>query len=614
MVRGTSSVALGLTLTLALGPVLPSRAEEAPRLAPELFLAIGHQDLAGLQALLSKGVGVESRNTLGMTGLMIAASTGNVEMVKALLAKGADINASSPFGSPLTFAAWYPNPATALYLLEQGAKIDARRPDGITTLMLAARNGSPELVKAILAKKAELDTLDNSGATALSHAARSGHAGAAELLLAAGARVNAADKDGWTPLMHAAVNGHAAAAKALLTKGADPKVRDGKGRTALLLAASYGDHPEAVRALLAGGAERDARDGKSRTALALAEIRGYGETAKVLKELGAETVTVGAIRTAREAAQIGLERVQQSTQMFVKRTGCVSCHHEGIGRVATAFAREHGFPVNEATDQEQEKRATASLAELKPLLDRAVADPAETKNVPIADIGDLVTGLGSTLLGMDEKKAAANPTVGAATMVIARMQTPEGDWRFGFQRVPIQSSYFTATALAVKAMRAYAPKQYADEIEGRLARAKAWLLSAPAPNAEDKVYRLLALKWMDASVEERKKAVEELRAAQLPDGGWAQLPGMGSDAYATGTALYALAQGAEVAAKDEAYQRGVAFLLRTQDDDGTWYVQKRAIPANNYFDTGYSFGQSQYISYAAGCWATIALIHASEGS
>lgn len=614
MVRGTSGVALGLTLTLALGSALPSRAEEAPRPAPELFLAIGYQDNAGLEALLAHGVGPNSRNTLGMSALMVASSTGNVQGVKALLAKGADLNASSPFGTPLVFAMFQPNPATALLLMERGASLDGKRPDGISILMLAARNGNADLVRAVLAKKVDVSATDNSGANALSHAVRSGNDEAARLLLAAGAKVEVVDRYGWTPLMHAAVNGHAGTVKLLLEKGASPKAQDGKGRTALLLSAAYGDRPEVVRTLLAGGAERDARDGKGRTALALAEMRGYGQTAKALKEAGAQTVTIAALRTAREAARIGLERVQQSNQMFVKRTGCVSCHHEGIGRVTTAFARDRGFRVDEATDGEQEKRTGKFLDDLRPLLERAVADPAETKNVPIADVGDLVTGFGSAILGMDPKKAAASPAVGAATVVMARMQTPDGDWRFGFRRDPIQSSYFTATALAIRAMKAYAPKEQAAEMEGRIAKAKEWLLSAPAPDTEDKVYRLLALKWAGATADERRKAVEELRATQRADGGWAQLGGMASDAYATGTALYALGQAGEVPASNETYQRGVAFLVRTQDDDGTWYVQKRAIPANNYFDTGYSYGQSQYISYAAGCWATIALLRAAEGS
>jgi hypothetical protein len=227
-------------------------------------------------------------------------------------------------------------------------------------------------------------------------------------------------------------------------------------------------------------------------------------------------------------------------------------------------------------------------------------------------VGDFVPGFGSLLLGLDPRKSARSESIGATAMVMARMQTPDGDWRFGMQREPVQSSYFTATAMAIRAMQNYAPQQHKAEIEGRLAKAKSWLRSAPAPNTEDQVFRLLGLKWADATAEERRKAVEELRAAQRPDGGWAQLPGMASDAYATGTALFALRQGGDVAATDEAFQRGIAYLLRTQEEDGTWYVQKRAMPANVYFDTGYSFGQSQYISYTAGCWASMALMLAAE--
>ncbi len=59
------------------------------------------------------------------------------------------------------------------------------------------------------------------------------------------------------------------------------------------------------------------------------------------------------------------------------------------------------------------------------------------------------------------------------------------------------------------------------------------------------------------------------------------------------------------------YQRGVRFLLRTQEADGSWFVNKRAIPLNNYFDTGFPHGQSQYASFNATCWATMALLPAT---
>ena len=103
-----------------------------------------------------------------------------------------------------------------------------------------------------------------------------------------------------------------------------------------------------------------------------------------------------------------------------------------------------------------------------------------------------------------------------------------------------------------------------------------------------------------------------LRASQRPDGGWAPSASLPSDAYATGQALYALNQAGEIPVTDLVYRRGTAFLLRTQDDDGSWFVSKRAMPLNNYFDTGFPHGQSQFSSFNGTCWATMALLLASE--
>jgi hypothetical protein len=86
------------------------------------------------------------------------------------------------------------------------------------------------------------------------------------------------------------------------------------------------------------------------------------------------------------------------------------------------------------------------------------------------------------------------------------------------------------------------------------------------------------------------------------------MPTLSSDAYATGQALYAL-QVAEVNAKEGLYRRGAEFLLRTQLDDGTWFVRTRAFGVQAYFETGFPHGPSQFISATATAWATIALTH-----
>jgi ankyrin repeat protein len=621
MIRSLTLTSVGLSLLAATTVLSPAYTAPPPNPAPEkrnpgLFMAIGHQDAAAVKAMLARGADPNAQNTLGMSALTIAAGVGNLEVIQALLAAGAEVNGGSQFGGPLTFAAYDSKPEVMRLLLEKGASISTARPDRISILMLAARAGHPEVLRQVLAKKADLHAVDNHGSTALSYAARAGKAEAARILLEAGAKVDAADVDGWTPLMHAAVNGHDEVAALLLKKGANLKAKDKMARTALLVAASYGDHPEVVRLLVAGGAPIEAKDGKGRTARALAEGRGYVETARILSEKGARAIPASKtpLRTPRQAAELGLRQVEKSMQVFAKRTGCVSCHHEGIARFATGFAQARGYAIDRVFNKAQEQRVLQAYEEMRPLLQKAAADPSQTGNVPIVDVGDLAPTTGTLLLGLAEHQTPASETLGDAVMVLARTQTPDGDWRFGFVREPVQSSFFSATAMTIRALKTYAPKQHSAEVEQRIGRAKQWLLTASVKSTEDRVFRLLGLKWAGATPEERRKATDELRATQRPDGGWAQFEPLKSDAYATGSALFALNQGGDLPAADPVYQKGAQYLLRTQEDDGTWYVYKRAIPANNYFNSEFPYGQSQYISHAAACWATLALILADETS
>jgi ankyrin repeat protein len=608
----TSRIALATLCLFAAAPEARS-APAAPKPAPELFLAIGRNDAAAVKDLLTRGASPNARNSLDMSALTWAAATGNVEIVKTLLAAGAEVNAPSALGGPLTLAAATGGPAVTRLLIQHKADISALKPDRTSVLMLAARNGDPETIRLLLARKADVAAADNHGTTALSYAAREGNVEAARLLLDAGAKVDAADADGWTPLMHAAVNGRADTVTLLLKRGAGLKAKERGGRTALLLATSYGDHPEVVRRLLSDGADVQAKDARGRSALALAETRGYHAAAKALRAGKARVApAAAAARTPRQAVETSLPRLEQTMQVFLKRTGCLSCHHEGIGRIATGFARAHGYRISESLAREQEKRVANGFQGLLPLHKKAVQDPAELKNIPIADIGDVPPTYGALLLGLEEHGVAPSEALGEAAMALARLQSSAGDWGFVLQRVPVQSSHFTMTAMAMRALRAYAPKQYSAEVEERIGRAKQWLATTTAPDTEDRAFRLLGLKWAGATPEERKKAVEELRATQRPDGGWAQVASTASDAYATGSALFALSQGGDVPVSDPAYQRGVRFLLRTQEDDGTWYVYKRAFPANNYFDAGFPYGQSQYASFAGTSWATMALILAAD--
>jgi hypothetical protein len=101
--------------------------------------------------------------------------------------------------------------------------------------------------------------------------------------------------------------------------------------------------------------------------------------------------------------------------------------------------------------------------------------------------------------------------------------------------------------------------------------------------------------------------VDDLVRSQRADGGWSQTAALESDAYATGSALVALHQAGGLATEDPVYRRGLAFLLKNQQEDGTWLVHSRSKPFQTYFESGFPHGKDQFISMAASGWATTAL-------
>jgi ankyrin repeat protein len=577
------------------------------KLGQELFMAVGKRDIAGLKDLLAKGADANSRNGLELTPLFIAAASHQPDAMNALLAGGAKADYPSQYGTPLTFAAATGHTAGAKILIGKGANVNFARVDGITVLMMAAQGGSPDFVAEVLKAGAKVNETNNVENSALHYAVRNGHLEVGKLLLEAGAKVNQLNNDKQTPLMWAAMNGNLEFAELLLSKGAKVNIRDAQGRTPLMLAANYGDNPGVVEALVKAGAKTEVTDPKGKTAADMAAAKGYSASANIL----GKPVAVKP-RAAAQGASAGLKVIQSSMVTFGERAECVSCHQEGLGRWATGVAESKGLTINQKLDSGLQARIRGALGALKPLNEGALQNPELMKQIPLIEMGEAVPGYSWVLGGMAAHGDTATQATAAWAMVLGRLQMPDGSWTFGLPRVPMQSSTFTFTALTLRSLALYGPRAYSAEIADRMAKGKAWLMGAPAQTSDDLAFRLLGLKWAGATSEELRKATEELLAAQLPDGGWAQLPGMKSDAYATGQALYAMQTAGELGADDLRIASGVQYLLRTQDADGSWYVSKRALPANNYFDAGFPHGESQYASFNGTCWATMALLEAAK--
>lgn len=551
-------------------------------------LHLGVMNVATVRMLLDAGADVNAASSLGRTPLIVAASAaGTSEAVRMLLARGADVNAADTSGvTPLVAATNVNDTAVAKLLLAHGANpTRVSTAEGISTpLTGAARNGNAELVRLLLAKKVDVNavgaehgpTVKNGviqfgKVTALHMAAVSRSAEVVRLLLAAGAKVDSQDVRGMTPLMFAIATDRPSpeVIRLLIDKGASTSIKSAVGETAADWARKF-NHP----AVLA--------------ALKLPVV-----TTAAAAPVAVANASLSVTRSPRQAVAGALPPLRAAGVRMAADGGCVACHAQPLVGMAWQAAHARGWAASSSR--------TESDAILSFVNGRAPAI------VQLRDVGGLPDGLLYTALLLATEKRPATRATDTWVHLLAAKQRPEGNWRaIGGTRAPMQDGDISRTALAIRALTAYATPARAAEYRARVTRASAWLARQTLVSTEERVMQLLGLHWSSREPKLRQTRIRELMALQAGDGGWAQTPYLASDAYATGQALYALRE-LGVAPHDAALQRGVAFLVRTQHEDGSWHVASRAMKVQPYFDSGFPYEHDQWISAAGTAWATMAL-------
>lgn len=308
----------------------------------------------------------------------------------------------------------------------------------------------------------------------------------------------------------------------------------------------------------------------------------------------------------------GLEILIRGAENYPRHRDCFSCHHQAMSvfalstsvRALTSQLEVAKLPERQDTLLRDVREFTLSSFEsMKPDL------------VAGKKIGGRTLTVGYALWTLDLTGHEPDSLSDAFVENLLLTQEEDGHWGIDSVRPPASSSVQMATAFALMGLDLYGgPPRQNPRIAKAIRAAADWLRKQPPSTAtEDIVGALWCNYLLKPHVAHESKELQQLIQMQRADGGWAQEPGLESDAYATGQVLILWTQVNKRYAKvppvhtDQRFRKGIRFLLDQQKPDGSWHVATRARPVQEYFDNEDPHGKDQFISYMATGWATAAI-------
>jgi hypothetical protein len=301
----------------------------------------------------------------------------------------------------------------------------------------------------------------------------------------------------------------------------------------------------------------------------------------------------------KQAATKSLMLLQKSAYVFTNNNPrkCASCHHNTLTAMAEEIARQKGVQV---IDSFTANNITAMESDLM-----TVCNPNQINQfIPANFIIPYV------LLGLHAEKYPANLYTDIAVDYVMGQAKPDGSFLAESGRAPLECGDIHLTAMAIRSIQLYTSAAKKDRVRSLVEKTRHWLEQTNSDQQQELAFQLLGLQWCGSSADQKTKIASKLRSMQNDDGGWSQLPTLKSDAYATGQTLYALYESGMERPGGEVYQRGLNFLLKSQNDKGAWFVATRSFPIQPFVDSDFPpYDDDQFISATASNWAVMALLN-----
>lgn len=331
-----------------------------------LTLACANGNAALVGKLLAAGADANAARWDDETALMIAARVGSVAAVNLLVEHGADVNrAESRRGqTALMWATAERHPEVVKALIAHGADVRAASKRGFTALVFAATKNDIQSAQALLGAGAEPNYKLPDGPTVLDVAASYRSVAVANLLADRGADPNAPDREGNTPLHIVARYGDLALVQKLLAKGANVNARTAAtplpargasgfalfhfvaGEQTPLMLAAKGDHVDVMRALVAAGADGKLKAQDGTTVLSAAAGSGHPDAVEYAYALDPDVKVVSSVTgaTLLHAAVLGTADVATKDQVcevirFLAAHGAALDETDVRGRTPLFYAR-----------------------------------------------------------------------------------------------------------------------------------------------------------------------------------------------------------------------------------------------------------------------------------